>query len=202
MTALVSKQMAKDAKPVGKVPGVLLIDPKFPRNVGTAIRTASSYGVGQVWYTGNRVKLDDGKRLPREERMKGYKNVDLIQNDYPFDCFPKGVVPVAIEVRENSVPLFNFEHPENALYVFGPEDGSVPSQFLRHCHHFVIIPTRHCLNLGTAVSTVLYDRSQKQYQREYAEAMQTTGQVPDFVTPGHWERRGLDATLFPDDEDA
>jgi tRNA(Leu) C34 or U34 (ribose-2'-O)-methylase TrmL len=32
---------------------------------------------------------------------------------------------------------------------------------LRHCHRFVRIPTRHCLNLATAVSTVLYDRHLK-----------------------------------------
>ena len=52
----------------------------------------------QVWFTGNRIKLEEGERLPREERMKGYKNVDLIQYDYPFDHFGKGVTPVAIEL--------------------------------------------------------------------------------------------------------
>ena len=32
---------------------------------------------------------------------------------------------------------------------------------LRHCHRFVVIPTAHCMNLASAVSTVLYDRSAK-----------------------------------------
>jgi tRNA C32,U32 (ribose-2'-O)-methylase TrmJ len=54
-------------------------------------------------------------------------------------------------------------HPENAVYVFGPEDGSIPPVFRRHCHRFVSIPSKHCLNLAAAVYIVLYDRNQKEY---------------------------------------
>jgi len=172
----------KGAKKVGKTPSIILVNPKHGRNVAVALRAASCYGASQVWFTGNRVALEqqERKRLPREERMKGYKDVDIIQYDKPFERFEKGVVPVAIEVRENSESLFDFEHPENAVYVFGPEDGSIPPMILRHCHRFVVIPTRHCLNLATAVSTVLYDRAYKLYQK--------TGEPP--ITPGEWEQRG------------
>jgi hypothetical protein len=34
-------------------------------------------------------------------------------------------VPVAVELRRNAEPFIEFEHPERALYVFGPEDGSL-----------------------------------------------------------------------------
>jgi tRNA(Leu) C34 or U34 (ribose-2'-O)-methylase TrmL len=175
--------MGKKAPKIGVTPSIALINPKFPHNVGAAIRIASCYGASQVWYTGNRIDLALGekKRLPREERMKGYQDVDLIQNDYLFDQFPRDVVPVAIEVRKNAEPLHNFVHPENALYVFGPEDGSIPQVYLRHCHRFVVIPTRHCLNLAMAVGTVLYDRT--------AKAL-TADESGEFITPGKYEERG------------
>jgi len=115
--------------------------------------------------TGNRVSLEKGDktkyRLPREERMRGYKDVKLICDDYPFNRFDDTVTPVAVEFRENAEPLTFFEHPRNAVYVFGPEDGSIPQVMLRHCQRFVVIPTKHCVNLSAAVYLVLYDRIAK-----------------------------------------
>lgn len=104
-----------------------------------------------------------GERLPREERMKGYKDVEMIQFDRPFDHF-KGATPVAVELLENTECLFEFEHPENAVYVFGPEDGNIGLS-RRHCHRFVAIPTKHCTNLAAAVYIVLYDRMMKHFQK-------------------------------------
>lgn len=105
--------------------------------------------------------MDGKKRLPREERMKGFRDVELRQHDEFFDQFDRDVVPVAIELRPNAEPLPLFEHPEKALYVFGPEDGTLGANFLRNCHRFVVIPTRHCVNLAAAVYLVLYDRAMK-----------------------------------------
>jgi len=155
-------QVNRGAK-IGIAPSILLCNPRYGHNVGAAIRAASCYGLEQVWYTGSRInaELEERKRLPREERMKGYANVTLHNSDYPFDSFPDDVVPVAIEVNPSAQSLVGFQHPTNPLYVFGPEDGSVPSSILRHCHSVVIIPTAHCLNLATAVATVLYDRKAK-----------------------------------------
>lgn len=159
MSSFQSKMAGKEMKPVGVTPAVLLVNPKFPHNVGAAIRAASCYGIKQVWFTGNRVSLDPDKgyRLPREERMKGYKDVDLIQHDYPFEQF-SNAVPVAVEIKENSEMLQDFIHPDNALYVFGPEDGSLNRSHLTCCHRFVTIPTRHCLNLAAAINVMLFHR--------------------------------------------
>lgn len=169
--------VGQKAKPVGVPPAIALINPKYPRNVGSAIRMASCFGVNQVWYTGNRVKLEveKGERLPREERMKGYSKVQLIQYDYFFDQF-KNVVPIAVEVRPNSENLSTFEHPENSLYVFGPEDGSIPQVILRHCHRFLVIESDHCLNLANAVAVVLYDRRSKRI-RQGLEIPKVPGEV-------------------------
>lgn len=175
--------------PAGRAPAVVLIDPKYAHNVGMVVRLASCYGLGQVWFTGERVSLDVAhrRRLPREERMKGYSDVEIVNYDYPFEQFADAV-PVAVEVRKTSEPLHSFEHPENAVYVFGPEDGSIAKPHVAHCHRFVVIPTKHCLNLATAVATILWDR---QYKRWLG------GADGEPSTPGEYEGRGL--VEIPDD---
>jgi tRNA(Leu) C34 or U34 (ribose-2'-O)-methylase TrmL len=174
----------KNAPAHGVAPAVALVNPKHPQNVGMVVRLASCYALRQVWFTGERVSLNpaDGERLPREERMKGYKDVQMIHYECFFDQFPADTVPVAVEVRADSEPLHSFGHPANALYVFGPEDGSIPKALLRHCHRFVVIPTRHCLNLATAVATVLWDREYKRW---------LNGEIDIPTTPGEYEGRGI-----------
>lgn len=146
-----------------EVPAVVLIDPKFPPNVAQAVRNASAFGVSQVWYSGQRVSLT-GRRLPREERMKGYEGVTLINHDDPLTpllAACPGAVPVAIEVRPGSESLWDFEHPTGAVYVFGPEDGSLEGPVLKRCHRFVIIPSLHCLNLANSVCLTLGARARQ-----------------------------------------
>jgi tRNA(Leu) C34 or U34 (ribose-2'-O)-methylase TrmL len=77
------------------------------------------------------------------------------------------MVPVCVEVGENAESLDEFVHPERAVYIFGPEDGSVPKGVRTICHRFVRIPTatRTPLNLAAAVNVTLYDRYVKERRR-------------------------------------
>ena len=177
----------KNARPLGQSPAIILNNPKYAANVGAAVRAASCFGAKQVWWTGDRVTLETGERLPREERMKGYKDVELKQFDYPFEHFTTlGITPVAIEIVSGTECLFDFVHPEKAVYVFGPEDGSIDQVTRRLCHRFVMIPTRHCTNLAAAVYLVLYDRMLKRYM--------ATGEKPTLD-----EQRGFVDTLANED---
>lgn len=146
-------------------PAIIMHNPKYPHNVGAAVRAASCFGSKLIIFTGDRVSLEPkgikGYRLPREERMRGYKDVTLLNDQYPFNRF-KNVTPVAVELRDNAEPLPIFQHPKNAVYVFGPEDGSIPQIMLKHCHRFVVIPSKHCVNLAAAIYLVLYDRISKE----------------------------------------
>ncbi|MDJ1183531.1 TrmH family RNA methyltransferase [Roseofilum casamattae] len=153
----------KEARP-GEVPAVIMFDPRDPFNVGSAVRAASCFGVSQVWVTGERCAQNiwTRNRIPREERMKGFSDVNIILDDRPLEHFTD-VTPVAVELLPNSENLLVFEHPENAIYLFGPEDGSVPNSIRRLCHRRVFIPTRHCTNLGAAIYLLLYDRLMKRY---------------------------------------
>ena len=141
---------------------VLLIDPKYPHNVGQVLRACAAYNVPSLLFTGQHMQdnLRALKCLPREERLRGYQTISLTHAERPFDLLPE-LTPVAVEVRRNSESLPMFEHRKNAVYVFGPEDGSIGSGVLSQCHRFVAIPSVHCLNLSMAVGTVLYDRQSK-----------------------------------------
>lgn len=147
---------------------ILLVNPKYPVNVGNVIRACASWCIPTLRWTGDRVIVDEIEgRLPREERMRDYQDVDWERTEHPkpTELFPN-LVPIAVEVRETSQPLHRYEHPENALYIFGPEDGSIPKSYLHACHDFIVIPTIHCLNLAAAVNVVLYDREAK-YRNKY-----------------------------------
>ena len=147
-------------------PAIVLHMPKYPHNVGQVVRLASAFGIAQVWYSGDRIREALGARLPREERMRRYQDVLLVNHPDPLakicDSIP-GVQPVAIELRPGAESLVDFVHPEDGapVYVFGPEDGSLPGAILKRCHRFVVIPSFECLNLATSVAAVLYDRMAK-----------------------------------------
>jgi tRNA(Leu) C34 or U34 (ribose-2'-O)-methylase TrmL len=143
---------------------IILIDPKFPHNVAAAVRAAANYGVPEVLFTGHRAQkvLDLLRRLPREERMRSFRDVHWERTDRPFDRLAPGVIPVAVEILPGAEALPWFEHPKDAAYVFGPEDGSLPKAVRAQCHQFVRIPMLHCANLGAAVYITLYDRQAKE----------------------------------------
>lgn len=166
---------------------ILMVAPKYVHNVCAAIRASSCYGGGGVFYTGNRFDLDKMSRLPREERMKGYADSPwkgLDSDRRPIDTIigDRDVVPVAIELTDGSEILHEFEHPDNALYVFGPEDGSIPKGIRHACHRFVHIPTFHCTNLSAAVYTVLYDRMAKRIR----DGLESIPSVAESEQRGYW----------------
>lgn len=168
----------KEARGKLVVPGIILINPKFPHNVAAAIRGASCFDVESLVWTGTRVDPDLMDRLPREERMRGYKDVSWVhdRDGKPLLMFPDSVTPVCIELLENSEPLTTFDHPANPVYVFGPEDGGVPQVIRRLCHRFVHIQARHCLNLSAAMNVVLAHRFMQLQQSGQIE-IEPTGRM-------------------------
>lgn len=68
---------------------------------------------------------------------------------------------VAVELVTGAVSLGDFIHPADAVYLFGPEDGSLDKNLVDAADHVVYIPTIGCLNLAATVNLVLYDRQVK-----------------------------------------
>lgn len=188
---------------------VLLVNPKFPHNVGGALRACASMGAANLRWTGDRVMSPKEetevatvstrfphsprkRRFPREERMKAYNSVRWMREarDRPVSRLAEelGLVPVAVEVLLAGESLPYFEHPENALYVFGPEDGSLGYGALEACHRFVTIPSNGCLNLSSSVNITLYDRLAKlgavaQVVERRSEKPEVVGSIPTRPIP-------------------
>jgi tRNA(Leu) C34 or U34 (ribose-2'-O)-methylase TrmL len=97
--------------------------------------------------------------------MRRYGDVVLVNHPDPLARLTGALPaarPVAVELRPRAESLVDFVHPEGeVLYVFGPEDGSLPGAVLKRCHRFVVIPSYECLNLATSVAALLYDRMAK-----------------------------------------
>ena len=154
---------------------VILVNPKYSHNVAAAIRACSCFEVKRLFWTGSRVAPSTYGRLPREERMKGYAEVNWLHFERPLDLL-KDYIPVCVEILESSEPLTTFVHPRSAAYIFGPEDGSIPKSYRHLSHRFVHIPSRHCLNLAAALNVILYDRMTKRY-KQGVEHLRSIGEI-------------------------
>lgn len=135
-----------------------LFNPKSPENVGSVMRAAGCYGVNSVFYTGKRYErardfITDTKRVHYDIPLIG---IDDLQRIIPLGC-----TPVAVELVEGARPLPEYTHPDRALYIFGPEDGSLSPEVRAWCEETIYIPTEGCMNLAATVNVVLYDRLAK-----------------------------------------
>jgi tRNA(Leu) C34 or U34 (ribose-2'-O)-methylase TrmL len=135
-----------------------LTDPKSPSNVGAVMRAAGCYQVDEVRYTGARYARaakfhtdtkDASKKIPLNA----------------VECLANNLTPeqkiVCVDLVEGAVPLPDFQHPENALYIFGPEDGTITQDVINIADAVVYVPTIGCMNLAASVNVLLYDRLAK-----------------------------------------
>ncbi|MNN69077.1 SpoU rRNA Methylase family protein [compost metagenome] len=88
-------------------------------------------------------------------------DIPLIGIDDLQRIIPLGCTPVAVELVEGARPLPEYTHPDRAIYIFGPEDGSLSADVRAWCEETIYIPTEGCMNLAATVNVVLYDRMAK-----------------------------------------
>lgn len=134
--------------------GIGLIEPKFGINAGHVLRAAGCYNASFVAAQGHRYKT----KFQKTDTQKSYRrvpffNVDDIRDIIPYDC-----VPVAVDLIDGATSLIEYEHPKRALYIFGPEDGTLGVKTTSWCKDVIYIPTNRCMNLAATVNVVLYDR--------------------------------------------
>jgi len=135
-----------------------LTNPKSPTNVGAVMRAAGCYQVDAVIYTGNR--YDRAKQF-NTDTQNAHETIPLTRVDDLLTCANEEMKIVCVELIEGATPLPDYQHPDNALYIFGPEDGSVRQQIVNKVDEVVYIPTIGCLNLAQTVNVLLYDRLAK-----------------------------------------
>ena len=135
-----------------------LINPKSPTNVGAVLRAAGCYGVNSVYYTGHR--YDRAEKYNTDTKNAKHR-IPLSGVDELLQCIAKDTALVCVELALGAQCLPNFTHPENAFYIFGPEDGTISQDILSKATAVVYVPTIGCMNLAASVNVVLYDRLAK-----------------------------------------
>jgi tRNA G18 (ribose-2'-O)-methylase SpoU len=131
---------------------------KTEANVGTLWRSAYNLGASFIFTI--------GKRYPKQssDTTQAWRNIPLLEfidvedfrNHVPYDCQIIGV-----EITDNARSLQTFVHPKRAIYILGPEDGSLSNEAQSICQHIVKFDSRYCLNVAVAGSIVMYDRQTK-----------------------------------------
>ncbi|PCH61300.1 MAG: 23S rRNA methyltransferase [SAR86 cluster bacterium] len=135
-----------------------LSNPKNPDNVGAVMRAAGCFDVQQVIYTGKR--YNTAMRFKTDTHRNTFK-IPLTSVNSLLDNVPEGAKIICIELAEGAIALPSFQHPTNAFYLFGPEDGTLSQDLIDCADSVVYIPTLACLNLAATVNIVLYDRLAK-----------------------------------------
>ena len=134
-----------------------LLRPKTPENVGGVLRAAGIYGASMV--------AIEGMRAPwvkhSTNTAKAHRHLPVLSVDHLLDARPYGAQVVVVDLIEGARPLPRFTHPEQAFYLFGPEDGTLGRRHTARAQHVVYVPGESCMNLAAAVNVVLYDRMVK-----------------------------------------
>lgn len=133
--------------------------PKTPANVGSVLRAAFCYGAAMVAQTGKRYSGSS------TDTPKAFRHLPLLCVDDLFDVIPHDCVPVAVDLLDDAKSLVDYQHPERAFYIFGPEDGTLGKAITSRCRDKVFVPTAFCMNLAAAVNVVLYDRAAKEARK-------------------------------------
>ncbi|MEH6465479.1 MAG: RNA methyltransferase [Shewanella psychromarinicola] len=150
-----------------------LVNPKTPVNVGGIMRAAGCYRVDNVCYTGKRYELaaKSGDAQYDVDTKDAAKRIPLVGVESLLDSVPDGATIVCVDLVVGATPLPLFTHPENAFYIFGPEDGTIPQQLIDAATAVVYVPTVGCMNLAASVNVLLYDRLAKMTQMDAGDEL-------------------------------
>lgn len=126
-----------------------------PMNVGSLFRSAHAFGASFVFTLAS----------PQPARQAGSDTSGVTKGMPYYEWeelkdmrLPRHCRLVGVELTDKAVDLPSFRHPQCAAYVLGPEKGSLSEELTNLCDHVVKIPTKFCINVGTAGALVMYDR--------------------------------------------
>lgn len=129
-------------------------------NIGTLWRSANILGASFIFTIGKRYKrqASDTMESWRHIPLYHYDNIDdFYKSGLPYDC-----QLVGIELDDSATPIKKFTHPQRAIYLLGAEDNGLSKEAVKRCHHIIVLPGDHSMNVSVAGSIVLFDRIQKE----------------------------------------
>ena len=125
-------------------------------NIGTVFRNCICFNADFVSIIGPRYKTiknqaSDTLKSWRHIPVYEYVDFDDFYKHIPHDCR-------LISVEVDGEDIKTLSHPERAVYLFGPEDGTlspeIPGKRIK-------LQTEFCLNLAVTTGIILYDRMLK-----------------------------------------
>jgi tRNA G18 (ribose-2'-O)-methylase SpoU len=136
--------------------GIGIYNVKRTANFGALIRTARVFGADFVFSVGN--------RNPQQQSSVGAE-LTLPLFHFPtmaqfIASIPVNARLVCVELTPAALAIKTYQHPPRAVYLLGPEDGTLPDAIMRQ-HDTVILPGAYPLNVAMAATVVLYDRVMK-----------------------------------------
>lgn len=139
--------------------GIGIESPKVGHNIGTLWRSAYAFDAAFIFTIGARYtkQASDTSCTWRHIPLLHFETFEHFQKARPRDCELIGV-----ELTPDAIELRRFAHPQRAMYLLGAEDDGLSEQAARACRDILVIPVSFCLNVATAGSIVMYDRTAKQ----------------------------------------
>ncbi|WP_298769636.1 RNA methyltransferase [uncultured Shewanella sp.] len=153
--------------------GIGLLNPKSPTNMGGIMRAAGCYDADAVFFTGKRYLLaaTNGNAQYNTDTKGASLSIPQTQVEDLREAVGSEISLVCVDLVEGACPLPEFQHPEKALYIFGPEDGTVSQSLIDASDAVVYMPTKGCMNLAASVNVLLYDRMAKMAHFENGDAL-------------------------------
>mgnify|MGYP000698779818 CR=1 FL=1 len=136
--------------------GIGIVNAKNDQNIGTLWRSAYTLGASFIFTINRRYKSQatDVHNTWTKIPLFHFQSFADFKESLPYGC-----QLVGIEMTDDAVALKDFRHPERAVYLLGAEDHGLSGEAIAACHKIVKLPGKDSLNVSTAGSIVLYDRT-------------------------------------------
>lgn len=152
-------------RPRPNICGVGLYHCKDDKNLGSVLRAAHAFNASFVSFSGN-LTLPSHCAM-KTDTSRAVRQIPVFKDQNILMFKPALASLVCDELTDDATSLVTFRHPQQAYYVFGPENGSLSTSITDKANRVVKIPTTICLNLAAAVNIVLYDRLAKATRGRY-----------------------------------
>lgn len=140
-----------------------VLAPKTSENVGTLWRSAYQLGAAGIFVIGPRFhdQASNTIRAQRHLPTRSYPTLADFLACRPFDC------PL-IGVEQGGECIYDFQHPERAVYLLGAEDHGLSRTALAACNAVVSLPSlrSNSFNVAVAGSLVMYERMRQRRRQE------------------------------------
>jgi len=139
-------------------------------NYGTLFRTAQIFDADFLFIIGRRFKKmpSDAEKSFKHIPVYEYNNFNDFNEHRPYNC-----PLIGIEITDKAIPIKNFIHPKQAIYLLGAEDHGLTEKAIEKCQSIIVLPGKICLNVAVAGSIVLYDRINKNHDNHHSGSIKS-----------------------------